>query len=94
MKISPKEVEHLAVLARLELSPPALELYGGQMNDILGYVEKLAELETEGLEPTTHATGAANAFREDEVKPSLAKEEALQNAPASDGESIIVPRVI
>jgi len=94
MKISPKEVEHLAVLARLELSPTTLELYGGQMNDILGYMEKLAELDTEGLAPTTHATATTNAFREDEVKPSLAREEALQNAPASDGESIIVPKVI
>lgn len=94
MKISPKEVKHLAGLARLELSPQALEVYGGQMNDILGYVAKLAELKTEGLAPTTHATAATNAFREDEVKPSLKREEALQNAPASDGQSIIVPRVI
>ena len=94
MKISLPEVEHISALARLELSPQALELYGGQMNDILGYMEKLAELDTEGLEPTTHATATVNAFREDEVKPGLKREEALQNAPASDGQSIIVPRVI
>jgi len=94
MKISRQEVEHVAALARLDLTPDRIELYAAQMNDILGYMDKLAELDTRGLPPTTHATARTNAFREDQVRPSLERDQALLNAPASDGEAIIVPRVI
>ncbi len=94
MKITREEVEHIAVLARLEMGPEEIEFYGGHMNDILAYMDKLAELDTEGVPPTSHATATVNAFREDEVKPWLSQDEALANAPESDGESIIVPKVI
>ncbi len=94
MKITRQEVEHVAALARLDLSPEMIDLYGSQMNDILGYMDKLNELDTEGVAPTSHATATVNAFRPDEIKPSLDHAEAMKNAPASDGQSIVVPRVI
>jgi len=94
MKITREEVEHVATLARLKLTPEQFDLFGEQMNDILLYMEKLAKLDTAGLPGTNHATATVNAFREDEVKPSLDREKALANAPASNGESIVVPKVI
>lgn len=94
MGISSQEVEHVANLARLELSPEQIEIYAGHLNNILTYMAKLAEVNTEGLEPTYHAVGTVNAFREDEVKESLERDQALANAPASDRKNIIVPKVI
>ena len=65
-----------------------------QLDDILTYVAKLNELDTEAIVPTTHAISIVNAFREDEMKPSLVREKALANAPQQNGESFVVPRVI
>ena len=65
-----------------------------QLHDILTYVAKLNELDTEGITPTTHAISIVNAFREDEVKPSLDREKTLANGPQQDGEFFVVPRVI
>ena len=94
MKISRAEVEHVARLARLALQPEELEAMTGQMDAILGYVDKLNELDTEGIEPTAHAVPMENAFRADEVKPSIGIERAQQNAPATDGSCFKVPKVI
>ncbi|SHJ27861.1 aspartyl/glutamyl-tRNA(Asn/Gln) amidotransferase subunit C [Malonomonas rubra DSM 5091] len=94
MKISREEVEHVARLARLALQPEELEAMTGQMDAILGYVDKLNELDTEGIEPTAHAVPMENAFRADEVKPSIGIERAQQNAPATDGSCFKVPKVI
>ena len=94
MKITPEDVEHVARLARLALEPTELEALTGQMDAILGYVEKLNELDTEGIEPTSHAVPMENAFRSDEVKPSIGIERAQQNAPAKDGSCFKVPKVI
>ena len=94
MKISRNEVEHVARLARLALSAEELEAMTGQIDAILGYVEKLNELDTDGIVPTAHAVPMENAFREDEVKPSIGVERAQQNAPDTDGSCFKVPKVI
>jgi aspartyl-tRNA(Asn)/glutamyl-tRNA(Gln) amidotransferase subunit C len=93
-RISLHEVRHIAGLARLELTSEDEIRMTEQMNDILSYVEKLNELDTSSIQPTTHATQLENVFRDDEVTPSLDRTLALKNAPESDGVSFIVPKVI
>jgi aspartyl-tRNA(Asn)/glutamyl-tRNA(Gln) amidotransferase subunit C len=94
MKISKKEVEHVANLARLNLSAGELETMTGQLDNILSYVDKLEELDTAGVTPTTHVFSVSNAFREDVVKESLSQEEAVKNGPEQNGEFFQVPKVI
>ena len=94
MKISRTEVEHVARLARLALQEDELDTMTGQMDAILGYVEKLNELDTDGIEPTAHAVPMENAFRADTVTGSIGIERALQNAPERDGSCFKVPKVI
>jgi len=94
MKITPQEVSHVANLARLHMSQEEIEAMALQLDDILTYVAKLNELDTEAIVPTTHAISIVNAFRDDEMKPSLVREKALANAPQQNGESFVVPRVI
>lgn len=94
MKISRTEVEYVARLARLALKPGELEALTGQLDAILGYVEKLNELDTDGIEPTAHAVPLENAFREDLVEPSIGVERAQQNAPEIADSCFKVPKVI
>ena len=94
MKISPEEIKHVADLARLEMSPAEVESMARQLDGILNYVAKLNELDTKDVQPTTHAISIVNAFRDDEVKPSLDRRDSLANAPQQDGESFVVPKVI
>ncbi len=94
MKISREEVEHVARLARLALEPTELDELTGQLDAILGYVDKLNELDTQGVEPTAHAVPMENAFREDQVQASIGIERALQNAPSTADSCYQVPKVI
>ena len=94
MKITREQVEHVAALARLALEDRELDTLTGQMDAILGYVDKLNELDTEGIVPTAHAVPMENAFRVDEVASSFANEEALGNAPAAQKGCFRVPKVI
>ncbi len=94
MAVTLKDVEHISELARLKFSTEELEYFTHQLNQILEYVEKLNELDTENVEPLSHPIEGNNAFREDELKPSLSREEALKNAPDSDEEFFKVPKVI
>lgn len=94
MKISRKEVEHVAHLARLHLSEDELEKMTAQLDTILSYVDKLEELDTRDVSPTTHAFSVCNAFREDEVHPSLPTEEALSCSARHNGAMFQVPRII
>lgn len=94
MKITKQEVEHVAHLARLTLSEEELHNITGQLDNILSYVDKLAELDTSEVQPTTHVFSVSNAFRDDEVKESLSQSEAVKNGPRHDGEMFQVPRVI
>jgi aspartyl-tRNA(Asn)/glutamyl-tRNA(Gln) amidotransferase subunit C len=94
MKISKEEVIHVANLARLEMSAREVEEMAAQLDGILSYVDKLNELDTSGVKPTTHAIDVCNAFREDEVKESLGQEQSLANGPSQNGEAFVVPRVV
>jgi aspartyl-tRNA(Asn)/glutamyl-tRNA(Gln) amidotransferase subunit C len=89
-----KDVEHIAELARLKFSEEELENFTHQLNQVLAYVEKLNELDTENIEPLSHPVEGYNAFRDDEMKPSISREEALKNAPDTDNEFFKVPQVI
>lgn len=94
MKITRKEVEHVALLARLNLAEEEVETFTGQMDAILAYVDKLNGLDTSGIVPTSHAVPMENAFRADEVRPSIGTESALANAPDRIEGFFRVPKVI
>jgi aspartyl-tRNA(Asn)/glutamyl-tRNA(Gln) amidotransferase subunit C len=94
MPLTKEEVLHIAQLARLQLNPEEVDLIARQMNDILIYMEQLNGLDTAGVEPTSHALHLSNAFREDQVQPSLPLEESLAIAPEQGRSAFIVPKVI
>ena len=94
MPLTREEVEHVALLGRLELTPEEVERFTLQLNAILDYFEQLRRINTEGVPPTSHVVPLQNVFREDEVRPSLPVEEALQNAPSRVAEAFRVPRVV
>ena len=94
MSLTKAEVEHVARLARLELSEAEQEEFTGQLNQILDFVAKLNELDTSGIEPTAHAFPTSNVFRLDQAKPSLDPELALANAPDRSGDFFKVPKSI
>ncbi len=94
MKISSKEVEYVAHLARLEITDGEKEKFTAQLNNILLYIDKLNELETKGVEPMSHAIAVTNAFREDKIKDSIGTDNSLANAPDARGEFFRVPKVI
>ena len=94
MALERKDVEHVARLARLELSEEELELYTKQLGEVLGYVEQLGEVDVENVEPLAGGAGGDNVFRKDGVEPSLEREKALEGAPDSDGRHFRVPKVI
>ncbi len=94
MKISKKEVEHVAHLARLNLTGEELEKMTGQLDNILSYVDKLSELDTSEVLATTHAFSVSNAFREDVERESLSQAEAVKNGPKQDGVMFQVPKII
>jgi len=92
--IDKKTIEHVALLARLELSEEEKELFASQLGNILNYIEKLKELDTSQVEPMAYATATKNVFREDVPRPSLKLEEALNNAPDKLQDFFKVPKVI
>lgn len=94
MDISHKEVEHVAKLARLEVSEEEKVLFARQLSAILSYMDQLKELDTTGVEPTATVLPAANVFREDEVRPSLPREQALANAPEQVDGFFRVPKIL
>ncbi len=94
MKITREDILHVAHLARLNLSEDELVKMTEQLDNILSYVDKLSELDTDNVLPTTHAHKSVNAFREDAVMPSLPLEDALANAPEDNGQMFKVPRII
>jgi aspartyl-tRNA(Asn)/glutamyl-tRNA(Gln) amidotransferase subunit C len=94
MSVTRKEVEHIAELARLKFSEEELDNFTEQLNQILAYVQKLNELDTENVEPLSHPVEGVNAFREDKVEGSVPRKEALKNAPAKDDQFFKVPKVI
>ena len=93
-KITLQEVEHVARLARLELSGAEKERMRRELDGILSYIDKLRGLDTTGVEPTSHAVPLTNVLRDDVEKPSLPRDEMLANAPDRNRELFRVPRII
>lgn len=94
MAITKKDIEHAALLARLELSENEKALYTSQMGSILKYVENLSSVNTQGIEPTTHAVPMAKALRDDVATNSISNDDALLNAPEKGKGCFKVPRII
>ncbi|HOC56299.1 MAG TPA: Asp-tRNA(Asn)/Glu-tRNA(Gln) amidotransferase subunit GatC [Verrucomicrobiota bacterium] len=88
------DVKYVAHLARLSLSPEEEQKMGEQLGNILGYIEKLKEVNVSGVDPTAHAFPLINVVRPDEVRPSLTNEEALRNAPAQANGLFMVPKIL
>ncbi len=88
------DVKYVAHLARLALSPEEEKKIGEQLGNILGYIEKLKEVDVTGVEPTAHAFPLVNVTRPDEVRPSLSNEEALRNAPTQANGLFTVPKIV
>lgn len=88
------DVKYVAHLARISLTAEEEEKFGAQLKNILGYIEKLNQLDVSHIEPTAHAVPLVNVFRKDEVRPSLSNEEALRNAPAKANGLFVVPKIV
>jgi aspartyl-tRNA(Asn)/glutamyl-tRNA(Gln) amidotransferase subunit C len=88
------DIKYVANLARLKLTPEEEQKLGSQLGNILGYIEKLKEVDVSGIEPTAHAFPLINVFRQDEVRPSLPHDEALRNAPSKSGGLFVVPKIV
>ena len=88
------DVKYVAHLARLALTPDEEIKLGGQLAQILGYIEKLRELDVAHVEPTAHAVPLVNVTRPDEIRPSLSHEDALRNAPRQANGLFIVPKIV
>ncbi len=88
------KIQYVANLARLALSPDEEERLSGQLNNILGYIEKLKEVDVSQVEPTAHAFPLVNVMRPDVVTGSLLHDEALRNAPSKAGGLFVVPKVV
>lgn len=94
MKITPKDVEHVALLSRLELSEQDKTNYTETLNDILEYMEVLNRVDTAHIQPTAHVLPLKNVFREDKLHDTLDKELVLANAPEEEDGCFKVPRII
>ncbi len=91
--ISKKEVRHIAKLAELEFSDDELEKITSELDKILGHIAKINEADTSNAEPTSHTLNIKNVFRDDIVKESLTKEQALSNAPEEQDSGFKVPKI-
>ncbi len=94
MSVTIKDVEHVAALARLSFSEEEKQKLTAQLNEILRYMEQLNQLDTSNVEPLSPVIELKNVFREDVLRPSVPREEALKNAPAKTEEFFKVPKVI
>lgn len=93
-KITREDVQYVAGLAQLSLDAETEERLVREMGNILSYMDKLNELNTDGVEPMMHVMEVSNVFREDEVGVSLDRDAVFKNAPKTDGEFFIVPRIL
>lgn len=94
MRITHEEVRKVANLARLTLPEPAIERMAAELAAMLDYVAALEQLDTDGIVPTAHAVPLANAFRPDELRPSIDRDRVMAAAPASENGCFRVPKVI
>jgi aspartyl-tRNA(Asn)/glutamyl-tRNA(Gln) amidotransferase subunit C len=94
MKVDKKEVEYVATLARVELSEEEKELYSEQMSTILEFFDRLKEVDTKDVPPTSHVIDLVNAYRPDQVRPGPGVEAVLQNAPERSDRFFRVPKIL
>lgn len=94
MKLNRKDVEHVALLSRLDLSETELDKFTGQLDAILEYIDVLNQVDTSAVEPMAHVLEIRNVMRADEVQPSLPREAALQNAPDAEDGFFKVPKIV
>lgn len=94
MAVTKDDVKKIAALARLKFSDDELDKFTMQFNEILSYVDTLNEINTENIEPLNHPVDNENVLRKDILTPGISREDALKNAPETDGEFFIVPRII
>jgi aspartyl-tRNA(Asn)/glutamyl-tRNA(Gln) amidotransferase subunit C len=94
MSISRPDIEKVALLARLQLKEDELQTMTAQLAQVVAYVDLLAEVDTERVEPMAHAVEVTNVFADDVVRPSLPRDAALANAPHRDERGYLVPAVL
>jgi aspartyl-tRNA(Asn)/glutamyl-tRNA(Gln) amidotransferase subunit C len=94
MKIDRSTVDKLAELSKLEFDGPAKDAIINDLNRMIGFVDKLAEVNTDGVEPLIYMSDETNMLREDEVRQEITQQEALKNAPKRDSDYFKVPKVI
>jgi aspartyl-tRNA(Asn)/glutamyl-tRNA(Gln) amidotransferase subunit C len=94
MSLAPDDVRKVAALARLKLSDEQIERLTPRLAEVLSYVATLAAVDTENIEPMAHAIELTNVLREDAVTPGLSREQALANAPKTDGRYFLVPPIL
>lgn len=94
MEVTDELIDKLANLARLQFSSEEKEGLKKDLGQMISFIDKLNELDTEGVEPLLHMSPRVNVLREDEVEGSVSREEALLNAPEQNGEFFLVPKVI
>jgi len=94
MSVTKEDIQYMAHLARLELKDEQAEGLKEDMNKILGFMEKLDQLDTSGVEPLEHVTEQPSILRKDEAREPLSQKDALKNAPDADSDYFRVPRVI
>ena len=93
-ELSADDVRHIAALAAMRLEDEEVEAMRGQLSDILGYFARLQEIDTAGLEPTSHTTDANSVMREDVALDAMSRDDVLSNAPDPDGEFVRVQPVL
>ncbi|MEW4489014.1 Asp-tRNA(Asn)/Glu-tRNA(Gln) amidotransferase subunit GatC [Thalassoglobus sp. JC818] len=94
MQLTIEDVRKVAKLARLKLTPQEEELFVDQLGNILSYVEQLNEVDTENVAPMAHTAELTNVFRTDKLQKSIDRQDALSNAPSTDGKYFLVPQIL
>ena len=94
MRINREEVVHVANLAMLDLDEKSIGMFAVQIDNILQYIDMLNRVDTQGVNPTSHAISLTNVFREDKVKEHVDRNKALANAPEKEDGNFVVPKVI
>lgn len=94
MKISKKDIEHVAELARIYITDEEKTSLEGELSSIIAFADKLSKLDTTGVEPAAHAIHVQNIFRNDEVVPSYKRDELIENAPEKQAGCFAVPRIV
>lgn len=88
------DVGYISELARLELTEEEKSLFQAQLDDIVGYMDKINSVNVDGVEPMMHGMTLVNVMREDEIQPSMEREEALANAPKRVGDEFLLPKIV